>query len=422
LFLIQNISIMLFFYRLGLLVYHLIIIVISPFNSKANLWLKGRKDVFKKLKSTINKKEKLAWFHCASLGEFEQGRPLIEAYREKYPDHKILLTFFSPSGYEIRKNYNMADYIFYLPIDSQRNAKKFLNITNPEIVFFIKYEFWHYYLTEIGKRKIPLYLISGIFRENQRFFKWYGGSFRKVLKHFNYFFVQNTNSQDLLKSIGFSNSIITGDTRFDRVFAIAQQAKTLPLVETFKQNQQVLVLGSSWQPDEELVINYFNQAENKFKLIIAPHEVSKENINRITKNISANKIVLNYSDANTENVGNADVLIINSIGILSSVYRYGDIAYIGGGFGKGIHNILEAATFGLPIIFGPNYKKFKEAHDLIASGGAINIDDVNELKIALDSMLSDKDVVREKGKIASEYVLNNKGATKEIIEHISKYS
>ena len=413
---------MLFLYRISLVIYHFIIIVLSPFNQKAKLWLNGRKNIFKKIESSVVKNNKLAWFHCASLGEFEQGRPLIEAYRQKFPDHSIMLTFFSPSGYEIRKNYDKADYIFYLPIDSPGNAKRFLDLTKPDIVFFVKYEFWHYYINEIGKRKIPLYLVSGIFRENQRFFKWYGGAFRKMLRNFNYFFLQNQASQDLLNSIAINNLMITGDTRFDRVFTIAQQAKALPLIEKFKNEKQILVLGSSWQPDEELVIKYFNETQPVFKLIIAPHEVSKENINRIVKNICPQRNVVKYSEANEINIENADVLIIDSIGLLSSIYRYGDIAYIGGGFGKGIHNILEAATFGLPIIFGPNYQSFKEAKDLILLGGAISIENHKQLANTLDQYFLDLELIKSKGSIASHYVSNNKGATEKILEYISKYS
>lgn len=413
---------MLFLYRISLAFYYFIIIALSPFNKKAKLWLNGRKNIFKKIETAVTKNNKLAWFHCASLGEFEQGRPLIEAYRQKFPEHSIMLTFFSPSGYEIRKNYDKADFIFYLPIDSPRNAKRFLDLTKPDIVFFVKYEFWHYYINEIGKRKIPLYLVSGIFRENQRFFKWYGGTFRKMLNKFNCFFLQNRDSQDLLNSIGINNSIITGDTRFDRVFTIAQQAKTLPLIEKFKNQQKVLVLGSSWQPDEELIINYFNDTPHKLKLIVAPHEVSKENVNRISKNISNDKNIIKYSEATEKNIENADVLIIDSIGLLSSLYRYGDIAYIGGGFGKGIHNILEAATFGLPVIFGPEHQKFKEAKDLISAGGANSICNFKELKLTLDQYLSDSQRIEAAGKITLEYISKNRGATEKILEYISKYS
>ncbi|MGE0089756.1 MAG: 3-deoxy-D-manno-octulosonic acid transferase [Bacteroidales bacterium] len=412
---------MIFIYRIGLVFYSIAVSVFSLFNEKARLWVEGRKKIFARIESSLIKKDKLAWFHCASLGEFEQGRPLIEAYKTNYPNHTILLTFFSPSGYEIRKNYDKADYIFYLPIDSPKNAKRFLSIIKPDIVFFIKYEFWHFYIDEIGKRKIPLFLVSGIFRKDQRFFKWYGGSFRKMLKNFTCFFLQNESSQILLKNIGFNNSIITGDTRFDRVFTIAQTTKSLPLIEKFKGQKPILILGSSWQPDEELILKYFNETNNRLKLIIAPHEVSPENISRILKGVSSNKTLAKYSEVNESTISTADVLLIDSIGLLSSLYKYGNIAYIGGGFGKGIHNILEAATFGLPVIFGPNHEKFKEANDLILSGGANSISNYSELELLLDNYFSNPQQIISNGKIASEYILKNKGATKKITEYISNY-
>jgi 3-deoxy-D-manno-octulosonic-acid transferase len=412
---------MVFIYRIGLIFYSIAVSIFSLFNEKAKLWLVGRKKIFARIESSLVKKEKLAWFHCASLGEFEQGRPLIEAYKSNYPDHTILLTFFSPSGYEIRKNYDKADYIFYLPLDSPKNAKRFLNITKPDIVFFIKYEFWHFYIDEIGKRKIPLFLVSGIFRKDQRFFKWYGTAFRKMLKNFTCFFLQNESSQTLLKNIGFNNTIITGDTRFDRVFTIAQTTKVLPLVEKFKEQNPVLILGSSWQSDEGLILKYINETNHKLKLIIAPHEVSPENISRILKGVASNKTLIKYSEANDSIISTADVLLIDSIGLLSSLYKYGNIAYIGGGFGKGIHNILEAATFGLPVIFGPNHKKFKEATDLLLLGGAKSVSNYSELKVLLDECFSNPQQMQSNGKISSDYILKNKGATKKISEYISNY-
>ncbi|HAN19093.1 MAG: 3-deoxy-D-manno-octulosonic acid transferase [Bacteroidetes bacterium GWC2_33_15] len=406
---------MLLFYRFVIAGYYFLILLSSPFNQKAKLWIRGRKNIFNRIKASVNPNDKTAWFHCASLGEFEQGRPLIEAFREKYPGHKILLTFYSPSGYEVRKNYEKADYIFYLPLDTPVNAKRFLNIVNPEIVFFIKYEFWYYLIKETGKRGIPLYLVSGIFREKQLFFKWYGKPFRLMLENFTHFFVQNKTSEKLLKSVGINNTTITGDTRFDRVFSIAQQSKILPLAERFKQNNRVLILGSSWQPDEEIVLTYYNQNKNLFKLIIAPHEIENENINRIIKSVLPGKKVLKYSEANESNIELADILIIDSIGLLSSLYKYGDIAYIGGGFGKGIHNILEAATFGLPVVFGPNYKKFQEAVDLIEQGGAFTISDYTDFKNILDNTLSNPEKLKRTGKVSSDYVEYNKGATFKIL-------
>ena len=342
-------------YLVGIRIFHLLVIIVSPFNSKAKLWLKGRKRIFRSLKKGVKQDDKILWFHCASLGEFEQGRPVIELFKKEYPNHKILLTFYSPSGYEIRKNYEYADCVYYLPLDTPVNAKLFLDIVKPEAVFFVKYEFWYFFLREIGKRNIPLYLVSGIFRKNQRFFKSYGIKSKKMLRWFTHFFVQNEESKQLLNSINLKNVSVTGDTRFDRVYKIAQQSKYLPLIKKFAEKSPVIVAGSTWRPDEELIIEYFNYTKNPFKIIIAPHEIHKENILRIIDSIKSDKKVLRYSEAQEDNIENADILIIDSIGILSSVYKYGTIAYIGGGFGKGIHNILEAATFGLPIVFGPNY-------------------------------------------------------------------
>ncbi len=405
-------------YLFGIRIFYILVTIVSIFNPKAKLWLKGRKKIFKELSKKIHSDDKIAWFHCASLGEFEQGRPVIESFRQKYPDYKILLTFYSPSGYEIRKNYEEADFIFYLPLDTPRNAKLFLNIVNPEFVFFIKYEFWYFFLREIWERKIPLYLVSGIFRRNQRFFKKHAVKSRKMLGWFTHFFVQNEESKILLQSISINNVTVTGDTRFDRVYEITQQSKDLPLIEKFVKNNLVIVAGSTWKPDEDILIKYFNESNTRFKLIIAPHEIHKENINRIIKSVSKEKAVMKYSEANKESVSNADVLIIDSIGLLSSIYKYGHIAYIGGGFGKGIHNILEAATFGLPIIFGTNYKKFQEAVDLIKSGGAFSIVNYNELENSLTSLLKDPDKLRECGKVSLNYVEKNRGATDTILRMV----
>jgi 3-deoxy-D-manno-octulosonic-acid transferase len=405
-------------YLLGIRVFYILVAFASLFNPKAKLWIKGRKKIFKELSKRILPDDKIAWFHCASLGEFEQGRPVIESFRQRYPDFKILLTFYSPSGYEIRKNYEKADFIFYLPLDTPRNAKRFLNIVNPKFVFFIKYEFWYFFLREIWGRKTTLYLVSGIFRENQRFFKKYAVKSRKMLSWFTHFFVQNEESKILLQSISMNNVTVTGDTRFDRVYAITQQSKDLPLIEKFAKNNLVIVAGSTWKPDEDLLIKYVNETEHSFKMIIAPHEIHKENINRIIKSVSKEKVVMKYSEANEENVSNADVLIIDSIGLLSSIYKYGQIAYIGGGFGKGIHNILEAATFGMPIIFGPVYEKFREAVDLIKIGGSSSISNYDELRKKLNSLIENKENIVLMGKISSEFVNDKKGATSKILSFL----
>ncbi|MFO7829326.1 MAG: glycosyltransferase N-terminal domain-containing protein [Bacteroidales bacterium] len=405
-------------YYIGIQIYYFLILSASLFNPKARLWIKGRKKLFKRIASQINPGEKTVWFHCASLGEFEQGRPLIEAFKKNYPEYKILLTFYSPSGYEIRKNYEHADYIFYLPLDTPGNASEFLDIVSPELIFFIKYEFWYFFLVEINKRKIPLYLVSGIFRKEQRFFKPYGKRSKRMLGCFNHFFVQNQQSKKLLHSINLSNVTVTGDTRFDRVYTIAKESKNLALIDKFKNNEEILIAGSSWKPDEEIIIKYFNQTSHQFKLIVAPHEVHSENIDRIVNLFGANKNVVKYSEANIDHIENADVLIIDCIGLLSSLYKYGEIAFIGGGFGKGIHNILEAATFGLPIIVGPNYQKFQEAVDLIQLGGATCVHNYQDIENILNQLFNDQAILGKKGQIAAEFVEQKRGATDKILNTI----
>jgi 3-deoxy-D-manno-octulosonic-acid transferase len=392
-------------------------LIASLFNAKAKLWISGRKNLLKELGKEISSSDKIAWFHCASLGEFEQGRPVVEAFREQHKDYKILLTFFSPSGYEIRKNYDKADYVYYLPIDTTKNAKQFMDIVNPVVVFFVKYEFWQCFIGEIGNRKIPLYLVSGIFRKDHRFFKWYGGRARKILRNFTHFFVQNTESKNLLESINLENVVVAGDTRFDRVKTISEAAKNLPLIETLKNGKTTLVAGSTWKPDEEIIVKYLNSTNYDFKLIIAPHEIHKENIDRIERLF--NQIsVLKYSEANESNIEEHNVLLIDNIGLLSSLYRYADVAYIGGGFGKGIHNTLEAATFGLPVIFGPNYERFQEAVDLKKLGGAFSISNQNDLNIVLDNLLENEQSISNAGSVSAKYVNDKKGATSEIIKLI----
>jgi len=385
-------------------------------NHKAKLWIGGRKDIFKKLQSALKQDEKRIWVHAASLGEFEQGRPLIEKIKEQHPEYKIILTFFSPSGYEVRKNYTGADYIFYLPMDIPANAKRFIDLVKPEKVLFIKYEFWFNYLSILKKRNIPVYLCSAIFRENQLFFKWYGGWYRNILSMFSHFFVQTDKSKELLDSIGFTNVSVTGDTRFDRVYAIASNAREINEVAAFVGSHQCLIAGSTWEPDEDLLAAYINEKDAPVKYIIAPHEIHLSHIERLEKSIG--KQVVRFSAWKQNPAGNPDVLIIDNIGMLSSLYRYGQIAYIGGGFGKGIHNTLEAATFGLPILFGPNYNKFQEAKDLIAFGGAFSITCQNELSHKLDELFSNPAALKNAQKVAGEYVKNNIGATDLICAHI----
>ena len=404
-------------YRTGIFFYSLFIHIFSAFNEKARLFVRGRMNWEKILGQKIDPKAKYIWFHCASLGEFEQGRPVIEDLKNRLPEYKILLTFFSPSGYEIRKNYPLADVVAYLPMDTKHNAKAFLNIVQPEKVFFVKYEFWYFYFSELSKRKIPLYIISAIFRENQQFFKntpW-GKWYLKMLSQVEHLFVQNEKSGELLKTIGLSNFTVSGDTRFDRVAAIAKVSKEIPIVEKFMGNSLLLIAGSTWKPDEELLATFINQS-NDIKFIIAPHEVSAVNINRIHQLLK--KPAISFSKVTEAEIDRFQVLIIDSVGLLSSLYRYGNIAYIGGGFGVGIHNILEAATFGLPVIFGPNYKKFKEAVDLTFEGGAISISNFDELLQALNILINKKAEREKTSDICKNYVAKNVGSTKVIIKKV----
>lgn len=362
---------MILFYNLSVFFYSLLVRFASLFNPKAKQWVQGRKDILKKIAKEVEGETNLVWFHSASLGEFEQGRPVIEAFRAKYPEYKIVLTFFSPSGYEIRKNYEGVDYVFYLPVDSKKNAKAFIRIIDPKMVFFIKYEFWYHYLNQLRKQEIPTYIFSTIFRKNQMFFKPYGGLYRKILKAFTHFFVQNEESIKLLKGIGFENVSLAGDTRFDRVYTIAKQAKVLDQVEDFAQNRPVMIAGSTWPKDEENIISYINNADKDYKFIIAAHEVDENHIKSIVNAIE--KPYVRFTSATKAEIDAAEVLVVDCIGILSSLYRYADVSYIGGGFGRGIHNTLEAACYGLPVIFGPNYHKFKEAKDLLALGALLHM-------------------------------------------------
>ena len=408
---------MIVFYSLSIWIYSLLIRVVSPFNTKAKQWIDGRRNILDRVSESISNNDDIAWFHAASLGEFEQGRPVMEEFKLRYPKYKILLTFFSPSGYEIRKDYEGVDYIFYLPIDSKSNASKFIDIVKPKVVFFIKYEFWFFYLKQLRNRDIPTYIFSSIFREEQLFFKWYGGWYRKMLTFFDKIYVQDDNSKRLLDSINIHNVEVGGDTRFDRVYSIAKSAKEIDLVEQFARNQFVVIGGSTWEKDEEIIAKYANSNNNKgVKWIIAPHEIHGSHIRSIEKLFELS--VLKFSEATKSNINDAEVLIIDNIGILSSLYRYCDIAYIGGGFGKGIHNTLEAATYGLPVVFGSNYKQFREACDLIKLSSGFPISKYDDFKIIMDTLFNDE-ILREKsGKSALDYINKMRGGTLKILAQL----
>lgn len=404
-------------YILGIFLYKLAIRVAALFNPKARLFVSGRKNWKKRLSVAVEKDRPYIWFHCASLGEFEQGRPVIEEIRKQYPRYRIALTFYSPSGYEIRKNYEGVDLVEYLPMDTPGNVRFFLDTLLPEKAFFVKYEFWYNYIAEMQKRKIPLYIISAIFRESQSFFKstpW-GSWYRKMLFGFEHIFIQNEQSANLLQKIGVEHFTIAGDTRFDRVAAIASSAKTFENVKKFSAGVPVVIAGSTWKPDEELLAAFINNSSG-VKFIIAPHEVHPSNINRIHQLLK--KKAISFSKAADQAIDDFEVLIIDSIGILSSLYRYGNIAYIGGGFGVGIHNILEAATFELPIIFGPNYKKFKEAVELADQKGAFPIHDQESLNRVLNLLLTDQKELNRASAICKNYVGKNVGSTLLIINKV----
>jgi 3-deoxy-D-manno-octulosonic-acid transferase len=403
------------FYNILLGIYWFGVFIVSPLNAKARKFLKGRTGLFSKIKNDIPKGVDLIWFHAASLGEFEQGRPVIEALRKQKPDIKILLTFFSPSGYEIRKDYKGADYIYYLPLDLSWNAKRFIKLINPKTVYFIKYEFWFNYMRVLHNLNIPVYCFSANFRPGQAFFKWYGFWYRGILHKFTHFYVQNQQSKILLQEkVGIKNVTVCGDTRFDRVAQIAENTKPLPIVERFKNGKSIVIAGSTWPADEDILIRYINSSEADFKFIIAPHEIHESNILLLISQIKRN--VSRYSQIEADTTIESDVLIIDNIGILSMVYQYGNIAYIGGGFGKGIHNILEAATFGLPVIFGPKYQKFHEAVELINRGGATAVHNYSSLKIAADKLLNDPVSFQKASLACKALIQESKGATESILK------
>ena len=413
-----------FIYDIAIRFYVLTIRLAALFKPKAWLWVKGRRNIFERIRKALADagvdpyKQPVAWFHCASLGEFEQGRPVIEAYRLKYPDHKIFLTFFSPSGYEVRKAYLGADFIFYLPADISRQVCKFLALVNPRVAIFIKYEFWFNYLRHLRKAGIATYVVSANFRPDQHFFKWYGDWSRAALEHLTHLFVQNESSLELLSFIGIKNVTVSGDTRFDRVVDIAAHAQRFPLVEAFAAGSHLLVAGSTWPADEELIFGLMQKPGLKFKLIIAPHETYPAHINAIMAMAGSN--ALRYSTANETNISGANVLVIDSIGMLSALYRYATLTYIGGGFGVGIHNTLEAATFGKPVIFGPTYSKFAEAREMLELGAAFSIKNEAELFSAVEHLLNDSDAYSIAAQQAGDYVKARAGATRIIMRKLAE--
>lgn len=407
-------------YSLLIHFYAFIVALISPFHRKARTMRLGQWKTNQILRTQIKRDEKYIWFHAASLGEFEQGRPMIEKIKQNCPQYKILLTFFSPSGYEVRKNYKGADVICYLPFDTPYRVQKFLNLANPTAAIFIKYEFWGNYLSELKRRNIPVYIISSIFRREQLFFQWFGIPYRKMLYKFTHLYVQDEQSKVLLAEYGITNVTVAGDTRFDRVQDVRNIAKDLPVIEHFtsnkKEGQLTLVAGSSWPQDEQFLIPYFNDCQ-KLKLIIAPHEIHQEHLTAIAALLK--RPFIRLSEVHTaKDLKDCDCLIIDSFGLLSSIYRYGDIAYIGGGFGAGIHNTLEAAVYGIPVVFGPKYHKFKEAKDLINVGGGFSINNGKEFATLMDKLIQDKDYLNTSGQIAGKFVSSRTGATDLILPDI----
>jgi len=405
---------MLWLYNFGIFLYKIVVTVASAFNVKANLFLKGRKNLLKIIANKEFSKERPVWFHFASLGEFEQGRPVLEELKKNHPETKLIVTFFSPSGYEIRKNYTLADGVFYLPLDTRKNATEFIRVVRPRMAIFTKYEYWYHYFKTLHDNGIPLIIISGIFRPEQAFFKWYGGFYRRILGFVTTFFVQNEQSVKLLNQLGLGNVELSGDTRFDRVAENALAPKQLPLIEAFCGNNLVFIAGSTWLPDEMLLKDLFQQFPD-WKFIIAPHETNAAHIQEITKMMPT---AIRYTQLNTEtSTVDQQVLIIDNIGILSSVYQYGKVAYIGGGFGTGIHNTLEAAAFGLPVIIGPKYDKFQEAKDLLKLGAAVSIQSFDDLSAAFIQLQKDQNA----GITAKNYVVEKTGSTAQIIKYLENY-
>ena len=411
-------------YSLGIYLYALLVRLVAAFgHRKARAMVRGQRDTWRILREKIDPTARYVWFHAASLGEFEQGLPLIERLRREQPSRKILLTFFSPSGYEVRKDYKGADVVCYLPFDSPTAARRFIKWARPEMAFFIKYEFWRNYIDVLSKKSIPIYSVSSIFRPGQIFFRWYGRKYARCLRRITHFFVQNERSVELLRTIGVQDNVtIVGDTRFDRVIDIRNNARPLPLVEQFTRAKDycntapfVLVAGSSWQPDEDILLDYVNRHPN-LRLVIAPHVVNDAHIQEIEQKLTTP--ALRYSQATLENVDDYRVLIIDGYGLLSSIYRYATVAYVGGGFGVGIHNVPEAAVYGIPVIIGPNHQRFAEAMALIANGGCKSIENAEDFSVIMDDFLENPAHIAQAGSAAGDYIHQNAGATPVIYQHV----
>jgi 3-deoxy-D-manno-octulosonic-acid transferase len=400
---------MLFIYHIAIRFYYLFVYAASLFNQKAAQWIKGRKYM------QVKQHKNCIWFHFASLGEFEQGRPVLEKLKNIYPDKPVVITFFSPSGYEIRKNTPLADAVYYLPLDTAANARQFIDALQPDMAVFTKYEYWYHFFSELHERQLPLYIISGIFRPGQVFFKWYGGLHRKMLTMVSHFFVQDEASRQLLQKLSLNNVTVSGDTRFDRVWTNARQPRPLPEIAEFKAEQNLFVAGSTWPQDEELLAAVVNTSP-EWKFIFAPHEIGGDKIGKLMGLLPADQAICFSAIAQLAPAQR--ILVIDNIGMLSSLYQYADVAYIGGGFGAGIHNTLEAAAFGLPVIFGPNYQKFKEAKDLIALKAGISIGNMEELNQAASLLMNDADYRDFAGKESENYVAANIGATETIVGYI----
>lgn len=404
-------------YNIGIGLYYLVALIISPWNNKASLWIGGRNAWKRRLEGKFDKNDRVVWVHCASLGEFEQGRPVIEALREECPDRKILLTFFSPSGYEKRKNYSLADHVMYLPLDTARNASRFANMLPLEMVLFIKYEFWFHFLSRMKKNNIPVYLASGIFRPDQAFFKWYGKWYRRILDNFAHIFVQEEKSAFILKQYGISNVSIAGDTRFDRVAQLARTEYANPALKAFSASSKVLIAGSTWEPDEQILEKVYKDLGDELKLIIAPHELSESHLEKLKKRFPGSVLFTELESALTPETR---VVIVDTIGHLSHLYRFGTLAYIGGGFGKGIHNILEAATYGLPVLFGPNFNKFSEALELLERKGAFVVHSSEDALSTVHQQLNNPNLLKTASEIASNYVYSRLGASSKIVNKLCK--